>query len=74
VLPPGVPADRVAVLRDALRDTIGDPAFREDARRQDLNVDYIGGEELLAKIAAAYRTPDAIVQRTKDALGRAARQ
>jgi tripartite-type tricarboxylate transporter receptor subunit TctC len=74
VLPPGVPADRVAVLRNALQDTLGDPAFREDAQRQELNIDYIDGEELRATIAGAYRTPNAIVQHTKDALGRAARQ
>jgi hypothetical protein len=74
VLPPGVPADRVTVLRNALRDTLADPAFRDDARRLDLNIDYIDSEELRATIAAAYRTPSAIVQRTKDALGRAARQ
>ena len=74
VLPPGVPADRVAVLQTALRDALADPAFRDDARRLDLNIDYIGGEELLAKIAAAYRTPNAIVQRTKNALGRASHQ
>jgi tripartite-type tricarboxylate transporter receptor subunit TctC len=74
VLPPGVPPDRVAALRTALRDTLADPAFRDDARGLDLNIDYIDGEELLATIAAAYRTPNAIVQRTKDALGRASRQ
>lgn len=74
VLPPGVPADRVAALRNALRDTLRDPRFRDDALRQELNIDYIDGEELRATIAAAYRTPNAIVQRTKDALGRAARQ
>ena len=74
VLPPGVPADRVAALRIGLHDTLADPAFRDDARRLNLNIDYISGEELLAKIAAAYRTPNAIVQRTKNALGRAARQ
>ena len=73
VLPPGVPADRVAVLRNALRDTMADPAFRDDALRLDLNIDYIGGEQLQATIAAAYQTPKEIVQRTKDALGRASR-
>jgi hypothetical protein len=74
VLSPGVPADRVAALRNALRDTLRDPGFRDDALRQELNIDYIDGEELRATIAAAYRAPNAIVQRTKDALGRAARQ
>jgi tripartite-type tricarboxylate transporter receptor subunit TctC len=71
VLPPGVPAERVTLLRKALRDTLNDPAFRDDARRQDLHLNYISGEELLATIAAAYHTPKAVIQRTIQALGRA---
>lgn len=74
VLPPGVPADRAMVLNNALRDTLADPSFRDDARRLDLNIDYIGGEELQATIAEAYRTPSEIVRRTRNALGRAAPQ
>jgi tripartite-type tricarboxylate transporter receptor subunit TctC len=70
VLPPGVPSDRVTALRNALRDTLADPRFQDEARRQGLNIDYIGGDELQAMLAAAYRTPAAIVQRTKNALGR----
>jgi hypothetical protein len=73
VLPPGVPADRVALLREALRQTIEDPAFRADASRQELNLNYAGGEQLQETIASAYRAPNQIVQRTKNALGRAAR-
>jgi tripartite-type tricarboxylate transporter receptor subunit TctC len=74
VLPPGVPADRVMILRNALRDTMRDPGFQADAQRQELNISYIDGEQLLATISSAYRTPGAIIQRTKDALGRVARQ
>src|ERR1051326_3797805 len=73
VLPPGVPADRVALLREALHQTVDDPAFRADASRQQLNLNYIEGEQLRETIAAAFRTPQAVVQRTKAALGRAAR-
>ena len=73
VLPPGVPADRVALLREALRQTVDDPAFRADASRQELNLNYMSGEQLQATIAAAYRTPTGVIQRTKAALGRAAR-
>ena len=73
VLPPGVPADRVTLLRAAFRQTVADPAFRADASRQELNLNYVGGEQLQATIAAAYRTPRAVVERTKVALGRATR-
>jgi hypothetical protein len=51
-----------------------DPGFQADAQRQELNISYIDGEQLLATISSAYRTPGAIIQRTKDALGRVARQ
>ena len=74
VLPPGVPADRVALLRQALRETIDDPAFREDARRQDLNLNYISGEQLQSTISAAYGTTKPVVECTTKALGRAARR
>lgn len=70
VLPPGVPAERVRALRDALRDTTRDAGFLQDAKRQGLNVAYIGGEELERRIAAAYRTPKAVIARTRAALGR----
>jgi tripartite-type tricarboxylate transporter receptor subunit TctC len=68
VLPPGVPANRVVLLRNALRDTIDDTGFRMDALRQGLNIDYVTGEQLQSTIAAAFRTPMAVLQRTKDAL------
>jgi tripartite-type tricarboxylate transporter receptor subunit TctC len=68
--PPGVPADRVAALRRAFDDTMKDPAFLADTRRQGFNVDAIKGEEIADRIAAAYRTPRDVVARTISALGR----
>jgi tripartite-type tricarboxylate transporter receptor subunit TctC len=68
VLPPGVPADRVTLLRNAFRDTVADVGFRSDARRQGLNIDYVSGEQLQSTIAAAFRSPKSILQRTKNAL------
>ena len=73
VAPPGVPAARVAMLRKAFEDTLKDPEFLKDARRQDLNVDAISGEELANIIASVYRTPPDIVKRTAAALGRVSR-
>jgi len=68
--PPGVPADRIAALRRAFDDTMKDPAFLADTRRQGFNVDAIRGEEIGDRIAAAYRTPREVVARTITALGR----
>ena len=68
--PPGVPADRIAALRRAFDDTMKDPAFLADTRRQGFNVDAIPGEEIGDRIAASYRTPKDVVARTITALGR----
>jgi len=70
VMPEGVPTERVQQMRDALRATVQDPQFIADAKKQGLNVAYISGEELAAKIAAAYRAPKAVIGRVKAALGR----
>jgi tripartite-type tricarboxylate transporter receptor subunit TctC len=45
-LPPGTPAVRVHVVRDAFQATLADPAFRVDAERAKLEVNPVSGEEL----------------------------
>jgi len=71
VAPPGVPAERVAILRQALSDTMKDPVLIEEGKKQGLNADPITGEQLAQLIAAAYQTPKAIVERTTATLARA---
>jgi len=68
--PPGVPADRVAMLRQAFDATLRDPAFLDDANKQQLRVVPITGQQMADLIADAYKTPPAIVQRTIQAMGR----
>ena len=46
VLPPGVPADRVAALRLAFMETMKDPGFIEDARRIGVDVNPLDGAEI----------------------------
>jgi tripartite-type tricarboxylate transporter receptor subunit TctC len=70
VAPPELPADRLAVLRQAFDATLSDPAFLEDAKKQNLNVVPITGREMTAIVADAYKTPPEIVKRTVQALGR----
>ena len=74
VLPPGVPSERVLALREALSDTIRDPQFLRDAKRQGLNVDYISGPDIAGVIASAYQTPKDVIERTVSALGRKLRR
>src|SRR5262245_44238598 len=47
VAPPEVPADRLAALREAFAATLRDPAFLEDAKRQNLNVVPVSSQEML---------------------------
>jgi tripartite-type tricarboxylate transporter receptor subunit TctC len=70
VAPPGVPAERIAVLRQAFDRTLHDPDFLDDAERQSLNVVPLSGAKLGDIIAAAYKTPPEIVRRTMAAMGR----
>jgi len=68
VLPPGVPADRVATLRQAFMETLRDPDLLADAKKNLLDVDPISGEEVQALVAKAYATPQRIVARARRAL------
>jgi tripartite-type tricarboxylate transporter receptor subunit TctC len=44
--PPEVPADRVQALRAAFKATMADPAFLEDAKKLNVDIDPVSGEEL----------------------------
>lgn len=57
VAPPGVPADRVALLRRAFLDTMQDPAFLDDAAKQKLEINVLTGEQLTELIEALMKTP-----------------
>jgi tripartite-type tricarboxylate transporter receptor subunit TctC len=51
--PPGVPADRLALLRAAFDATVADPGFVADAQKANLDLDVMGGEKLTPLIANA---------------------
>jgi tripartite-type tricarboxylate transporter receptor subunit TctC len=72
VLPPDVPEERVAILRQAFAETVRDPAFVRDAEMQGMSVNGIDAEELTAIIAAAYATPPDVVAKAAETLGRVA--
>ncbi|HWG05213.1 MAG TPA: tripartite tricarboxylate transporter substrate-binding protein [Beijerinckiaceae bacterium] len=69
VLPPGVPAERVAVLRKALQDTAADADFLADAKQQHLDVDLITGAQMDDMIAQLKSTPKDIVAKVSTLLG-----
>lgn len=45
-LPPGTPKARVDILRTALQETLQDPAFKADAKKSNLIVSSLSGEEI----------------------------
>jgi tripartite-type tricarboxylate transporter receptor subunit TctC len=66
LLPPDVPADRVAALRKALMDTFIDAQFKADAAKIGLIVNAPQtGEQLQKVIADAYRAPTRVVERLR---------
>jgi tripartite-type tricarboxylate transporter receptor subunit TctC len=63
--PPGVPADRVAVLRQAFAKMVRDPEFIAESARRGFDVEPMTGEDLQKMVAADLAMPDDIVARTR---------
>jgi tripartite-type tricarboxylate transporter receptor subunit TctC len=62
--PPGIPADRLTILKQAVYQTIRDPEYRADCSRQQLECDDPStGEELAAVIEKTYAAPAAVRKR-----------
>lgn len=43
---PGTPADRVAILRDALAKTMADPEFQAEAKKAQIDMEYISAQDV----------------------------
>ena len=61
--PPETPADRLAALRRAFDATLKDPGFLAEAKKLQLEIEPLTGEEIDKLLARAYGSPKAIVQR-----------
>ena len=68
VMPPGVPADRVAALRKAFIEALNDKSLRAEAAKMQLDVDPMPGDELQTMVAGLYATPSHLVERARQAL------
>ncbi len=61
-MPPGVPADRVALMQKAFSDMVADPKFVAEATKLHLAVvDSMDGERLTKAVAALSSTPKSVV-------------
>lgn len=67
--PPGMPADRVKIFRDAFAKTMADEQFRAEVKKRNYEFDPVSGEEL-EKLAKEVTTqPPEIIDRLKKVLG-----
>lgn len=69
LLPPGAPAERVAALRKAFHETMIDPAFIAEAKKENIEISEISGEGVQKIIETAYSLPADVVQMAKDLMG-----
>jgi tripartite-type tricarboxylate transporter receptor subunit TctC len=69
VFPPGVPADRVKIIRDAFNKTINDPALLAEAEKRRLDIDPATGEELDSLAKEVMTATPEIVERVKKMIG-----
>jgi tripartite-type tricarboxylate transporter receptor subunit TctC len=68
VAPPGVPPERVAVLRKAFEAVLRDPEYLADAKKQHLEAEFMRGEEIEALIKRVMASPPDVIERARKAI------
>ena len=69
VAAPGIPADRLKMLRDTFKQTLSDPAFLAEAERRKLEIDPTWFDEMESLAKDVMSTPPDVVARMKKLLG-----
>lgn len=69
LVPPGVPPQVVAILRQAFAETLQDPEFLADADKIGIPIKLTPGEQLQQTVQEAYSAPAEVVARMKAVLG-----
>jgi tripartite-type tricarboxylate transporter receptor subunit TctC len=64
-LPPGTPKDRVQILRKAFLDTLKDPEFLEEAKKLNIEVKPMSGDDLEKLVAGLFSLPPDTVKTLK---------
>jgi tripartite-type tricarboxylate transporter receptor subunit TctC len=59
--PPGVPRERIALLRKAFMETMQDKAFLAEAQKLNLEITPVSGEKVQELVAEMYRTPPEVL-------------
>jgi tripartite-type tricarboxylate transporter receptor subunit TctC len=63
VAPPGVPEDRLEILRKAFTRMINDPAFKEELEKRNMEFGPLSGEELQKRVAQTVEVPQEVAKR-----------
>jgi tripartite-type tricarboxylate transporter receptor subunit TctC len=66
--PPGVPADRLAILRSAFEATMKDNAFLAEAEKLQIDIDAISAGEVTQLVRETVSAPAGVVARAKAAI------
>jgi tripartite-type tricarboxylate transporter receptor subunit TctC len=69
VAPPGVPADRVKILREAYSRALKDPQLVVEAKQTKLEIEPASGEELQALTERVMNQPAEVIERVKKLVG-----
>jgi len=64
IAPPGLPQDRLAVLRQAFIDTLSDKDFLADAEKSKLEISAVPGDKVEALVKEVYETPADVAKKT----------
>ncbi len=68
VMPAGVPADRVEAMRASFLAALKQPGLLAEAKRAKLEIQPLSGEAIQKLVAAAYKTPQPIVEKVRGLL------
>lgn len=68
--PPGIPSDRVKILRQAFMKALTDPALLAHAEKVNLEIEPTGGEELETLARDVMTQPPDVIERMKKLLGK----
>jgi tripartite-type tricarboxylate transporter receptor subunit TctC len=67
--PPGIPADRLAILQKAFDATLRDKGFLDEAKKMDIDIDPVSGAEIAQIVKDTINAPPAIIAKAKTFMG-----
>jgi tripartite-type tricarboxylate transporter receptor subunit TctC len=67
-LPPGTPKERVQTLRKAFADTLKDPEFLAEAKKGNMDIEAVSGEEIEKIVGELFKLDAAMVAKLKAVL------